>query len=127
MGIGLAKTIAQGAECDIDENGLYQGVYKRYYKDGSLYICCHFVDGEMHGEYRDYRVSGQLWEVRHYRHGKMHGEQHWFNDDADKTETVTMYYNGVDLGIDPRGMSDRDKVYVMMSGRLPMRGSDDFC
>ena len=43
-----------------------------------------------------------------------------FTDDGDVF--ATMYHNGVDLGIDPRGLSDRDKLYVMMSGRLPVRG-----
>ena len=106
--------------CHEDENGLLQGKFIARYEYGTLFVRCFYVDGVRHGEYRDYHGDGRLWEVRNYRHGKMHGEQHWYNGGGDSA--ATMYYNGVDLCIDPRGLSDRDKLYVMMSGRLPMRG-----
>jgi hypothetical protein len=102
-----------------DEKGLLQGEYIARYMSGGIFIHCFHVNGKRHGEYRDYHEDGRIWEVRNYRHGELHGENYLYRKDG---VDATMYYNGEDLGIDPRGMSDMDKLYVMMSGRLPMRG-----
>ncbi len=104
--------------CTKDENGVFQGKYIEMYKTGEVFFICNMVDGKMHGEYRDYRDNGQLWEIRNYRYGNRHGENYLYRRDG--SVGATMYYNGEDLGIDPRGMSDMDKLYVMMSGRRPV-------
>jgi hypothetical protein len=120
MSINAVVLCVPDVECHVDENGMYQGEYKKFYKDCTLFIHCFYVDDKRHGEYRDYRGDGSLWEIRNYRHGVQHGEQYWYGLNGDST--ATMYYNDVDLRIDPRGLSDRDKVYVMMSGRRPVSG-----
>ena len=117
--LGVGGSVLENA-CHIDENGLYQGEFIARYQDGTIFVRCFYVDDKRHGEYRDYHENGSPWEIRHYRYGNRHGENYWFTDDGDVF--ATMYHNGVDLGIDPRGLSDRDKLYVMMSGRLPVRG-----
>ncbi len=102
-----------------DENGLLQGEYIARYLSGGIFMHCFHVNGKRHGEYRDYHEDGRIWEVRNYRHGELHGERYYYATDG---VDATMYYNDVDLRIDPRGLSDRDKLYVMMSGRRPVSG-----
>ena len=98
-----------------NENNSYHGEYTKKYSNGVLFIRSFYIDGNRHGEYRDYWDNGEVWEIRNYRHGKLHGECYEYSKDGTLGE-ATMYYNDVDLRIDPRGLSDRDKLYVMMSG-----------
>ncbi len=110
-------------EVPYDDAGRWDGLLVRYYPapfEDKIYQLCTYVADIRHGEYKDFHTNGQLWEHMWFKNGIRHGEyyKYLFNGDVNK---ATLYYAGVDLNIDPRGLSEKDKLYVMMSGRLPPR------
>jgi antitoxin component YwqK of YwqJK toxin-antitoxin module len=128
----------------VDENNLKQGEYKDYYNNGQL--CEHsfyqygnrhgeykeyhancrlnvhtsLQNGKLHGEYKQYSRNGQLFVHTFYQNGKKHGEYKEYHNNGELSYT-TFFYQGGDLHVDPNSLTEKDKVYIMMSGRLPPR------
>ena len=126
----------------IDENGLKQGEYKSFHADGQLWVHTFFINGKQHGEFKTYHINGKLSEHSFYLNGKRHGEYNAYHDngkmwlhsfclngklhgeyktyyDNGNLNHATFYYQGTDLNVNPEDLSEKDKVYIMMSGRLP--------
>ena len=80
----------------IDENNLKQGEYKSYHENGQLYIHSFYINDNRHGEFKSYYGNGKL-------------------------NHATFYYQGKDLNVDPDTLTEKDKTYIMLSGRLPPR------
>ncbi len=128
----------------VDENGHIQGEYKVYYYNGHLYIHSFYLNGKRHGEYKLYHDNGQLWEHTFFQNDKHHGEYKLYHDNGQLLEHfffqngkhhgeykhycingqlryATFYYQDIDLKVDPDTLSEQDKAYIMISGRLPPR------
>ncbi len=126
----------------VDENNLTQGEYKYYSKNGQLHIHAFYQNDNLHGEYKKYYDNDQLWVHTSYQYGKLHGEYKVYYCDGDlrehssfqndmrhgehktffnngKLKQATFYYQGINLHVDPDTLSEKDKTYIMMSGRLP--------
>ncbi len=104
----------------IDEQNRKQGEYKSYYDDGQLWGHAFYLNDKRHGEYKYYRSNGQLFEQSFYINGKHHGEYksyHWNG----KLNHATFYYQGTDLNVNPNTLTEKDKTYIMLSGRLPSK------
>jgi antitoxin component YwqK of YwqJK toxin-antitoxin module len=54
-------------------DGLRQGLWKNYYKDGTLMGEEHYLNGELHGLWKVYYDNGTLGSEGHYLNGKPHG------------------------------------------------------
>ncbi len=104
----------------VDENNLKQGEYKTYHDNGQLYIHTFYINSIPHGEFKSYYHTGNLWAHTFYQNGKHHGESKVYYDN-DQLRYVTFFYQGNDLKVDPATLTEKDKVYIMMSGRLPPR------
>ncbi len=104
----------------VDENNLRQGEYKTFHENGVLWIHAFYLNNKLHGEYKLTSITGQLLEHTFYQNGKLHGGRRIFCRNGDKRR-ATFYYQGIDLHVDPDTLTEKDKVYIIMSGRLPHR------
>ena len=104
----------------IDENGHIHGEYKSYYDNDQLWEHSFYLNNKRHGEYKYYHENGQLWEHSFYQNGKLHGEYKIYCDNG-KLDYTTFYCQGNDLKVDPDTLTEQDKTYIMLSGRLPLR------
>jgi antitoxin component YwqK of YwqJK toxin-antitoxin module len=125
----------------VDENNLKQGEYKFYHENGQLSIHTFYQNGKCHGEFKSYYGNGQLWEHAFYLNnnlhgeykryhknglyihtfylnGKLHGEYESYHDNG-VIEYATFYCQGKNLEVNSNSLTEKDKVYIMMSGRLP--------
>ena len=73
-----------------DDNGLYQGEYKRYHH-GKLWVHCYYKDDKYHGIYKCYYDNGSLYNICNYINGKAHGEVKYYNEDG--SYDYSYYYN----------------------------------
>ncbi len=80
----------------VDGNGKVQGEFKSYDDNGQLLEHSFYQNGKHHGEYKDYCRNGQLFEH-------------------------TFYYQDIDLHVNPKDLTEKDKAYMLLSGRLPHR------
>jgi antitoxin component YwqK of YwqJK toxin-antitoxin module len=129
----------------VDKNDLVQGEYKEYYHNGQLKSHLFYQDGCLHGECKFYYDNGQLKEHAFCQHNILHGESfeytrsgrlrkyacyengEFHGECSNYTSNIknryrTFFYHGTDLNVDPSTLSKEDKLYIMMSGRLPPRG-----
>ena len=104
----------------IDENEHIQGEGKTYHNNGQLWGHSFYLNGNLHGEYKIYYENGQLWEHSFYLNGNRHGDFRRYNEDSE-LEYATFYYQNKDLNVNPDALTERDKTYIMLSGRLPPR------
>ncbi len=104
----------------VDENNLIQGEYKRYHENGQLYIHTFFQNGNRHGEYKSFYGNGRKFEHIFFQNGNIHGEYKAYHDNGIILRE-TFFYQGKDLNVDPDTLTEKDKIYIMMSGRLPPR------
>ena len=54
-------------------NNKREGLYKKYYSNGQLWVIRNYIDGKLNGEYKTY-VYGQLSSICNYIDGKENGE-----------------------------------------------------
>jgi antitoxin component YwqK of YwqJK toxin-antitoxin module len=55
-----------------------------------------------------------------YLHGMIHGEYTEYYENGNIKE-FTIFYQGKDLKVNPATLTEKDKTYIMLSGRLPPR------
>ena len=126
----------------VDDQNRKQGEYKSYYDDGQLWGHAFYLNDKRHGEYKYYRSNGQLFEQSFYINGKHHGEYKSYHINGEleihcfyqnsclhgeynsyyyngKTNFATFFYQGKDLNVDLNSLTEKDKAYIMLSGRLP--------
>jgi uncharacterized protein len=73
-------------------NGKIEGVYKKYYYNGQIYIICNFINGILHGEYKSYHKNGQLFNECYHVDGKLNGEYKQYHNDG-QVWTIIKYVN----------------------------------
>ena len=56
-----------------DENNRKQGLYRKYWPNGRLWIKCTYQDGKLNGRYQSYYRNGQLLSECNYTNGKEDG------------------------------------------------------
>jgi antitoxin component YwqK of YwqJK toxin-antitoxin module len=76
-------------------NGLAQGAWKLYYKDGKLQSKGTYKDGLPSGERIWYSASGKEEMIGYYKDGKKHGR--WRSFDKDGETTYIVYRKDVEL------------------------------
>lgn len=76
-------------------NGLAQGTWTRYYKDGKTQVRGKYKDGQEVGECIWYTVYGKPEIIGYYQHGVKNGWWRYF--DTDGKETKKFYLNGNEL------------------------------
>ncbi len=132
------------AKFSVDKDGKIDGPYKRYYAlfPASLYFVCNythgvrdgafteyfsngnvasrgmFVNDKRHGTVTTFCDGGQILRVENYNHGVLHGEYSVYNK-KNIEGYATFYYMGDDLRVNPSSLTEKDKTYIMISGRLP--------
>ena len=80
----------------IDENGHIQGEFKVYHDNEQLYIQSFYQNGKLHSYYKRHDVNGKL-------------------------VYATFFYQNNDLNVNPDTLTEQDKTYIFLSGRLPPR------
>ena len=103
----------------VDENGLKQGEYK-YFHNGQLWEHSFYLNDNLHGDYKVYHKNGQLWVHSFYQNGKLHGEYKTYHING-KLDYATFFYQDIDLDVNPDSLTEQDKTYILLSGRLPPR------
>ena len=101
-------------------NDKRHGEYKSYYRNGQLREHSFYLNDKRHGEYKSYHRSSQLWEHSSYQNGKRHGEYKRYNYNGTLCRT-TFCYQGIDFNVDLNSLTEKDKTYILLSGRLPPR------
>ena len=72
-------------------DGLRQGLWKNYYKDGTLMGEEHYLNGELHGLWKSYHDDGAtLWGEGHYLNDMKHGLWKKYHEDG-TLESCTLY------------------------------------
>ena len=104
----------------VDEHNLRQGEFKTYHNNGQLYEHTFYLNGKRHGEYKEYHENGQLSVHTFYQNVKQHGEFKSYYENG-KIKYATFCYQNRNLHVNPDSLTEKDKVYIMMSGRLPSR------
>ncbi len=102
------------------QNDKLQGEYKHYYHNGQLSVHAFFQNDKLQGEYKDYHENGQLFVHTFYQNDKLQGEFIRYHKNG-QLDYATFYYQGSDLNVNPDTLTKHDKIYIMMSGRLPQR------
>lgn len=126
----------------LDELGRMQGEYCAYNSDGNICYTVNYVDNVMHGETIFYFTNGAIQSkvmmvdgltqgksTSYYDDGRLMLEC-WYKDDTLHGEYImyfdgkvvkTLYHYGEDLEVDPDTLTEQDRLYIMMSGRIPPR------
>lgn len=76
-------------------NGLAQGEWKRYFKDGKVQVKGNYLDGLESGECTWYTTSGKVEIVGYYKLGKQNG--YWRYYDKEGNYTTHFFLLGVEL------------------------------
>ncbi len=130
----------------IDEQNRKQGEYKTFHDNGKPWVHTFLVNDKPHGEYKIFHYNGGLYEQSYFQYGKRHGkyESHYYfkseqlcvqssyqngklhgaykhYHDNGIIHISTFYYQGTDLKVDPNTLTEKDKAYMLLSGRLPHR------
>ena len=132
----------------IDKNRLKQGEYRDYHFNGQLWEHSFYLNNKRHGECKMYSIKAKLYRHMFFENGKRHGETKKYHDNGQLCEYAiykngirhgvyeryysngelnyaTFFFQGNDLNVNPDTLTERDKAYIMLSGRLPPR--DDQC
>ncbi len=104
----------------VDKQNRKQGEFKSYFNNGQLWEHAFLRNGIIHGEYKKYYYDGQLCEHFFCQNGYFHGEYKEYHKNG-YLKHSTFFYQDIDLKVNPNTLTDQDKVYIMMSGRLPPR------
>jgi antitoxin component YwqK of YwqJK toxin-antitoxin module len=104
----------------VDEDNRIQGEYKDYHENGQLWVHSFYINGNRHGEYKSFYGNGRKFEHIFFQNGNIHGEYKAYHDNGIILRE-TFFYQGKDLNVDPDTLTEKDKIYIMMSGRLPPR------
>ncbi len=103
-----------------DVAGLIQGESFEYYDNGKLWVHAFFMDGERHGEYKSYYDNGNPLVHTVCKNGYRHGRYTRFEKNGD-IELHTFFYFGENLHINPDTLTEKDILFIMMTGRLPQK------
>ena len=101
-------------------NDKRHGEYKQYHYDGTLYVHTFHNHGLRNGTYKKYYENGVMWVHTTYCHGLIHGEYTTY-EETGLIGHATFFFQDKNLKVDPDTLTEKDKVYIMMSGRLPPR------
>src|SRR5437867_3550076 len=66
---------------------LKKGVFREYFKDGTLSCIGEYRNGEKIGEWKYYLLNGLLKAVGKYSSGKMTGEWKWYRENGELMQT----------------------------------------
>jgi antitoxin component YwqK of YwqJK toxin-antitoxin module len=99
-------------------NGRREGLLEMFFSDGQLKFSVMCVDDNFEGLYTSYHDNGALNHHFYYKKGLRHGEIKTFSSTGDIVYSSFCYKNR-DLHVDPDTLTEQDKVYIMMCGRLP--------
>ncbi len=102
----------------VDEQNRIQGEYRDYHENGQLWEHSFRLNDIRHGEYKEYRENGRLWSCSFFQNGNLHGEYKEYRENG-IIDYATLFYQGNDLEVDPNTLTEQDKAYIMLSGRLP--------
>ncbi len=104
----------------VDDHHRIQGEYKRYHVNGQLRVHSFFQNGNYHGEYKSYQKNGRPYVYAFFKNGILHGEYKHYHRNGKQWEH-SFYYQGTNLNVDPNTLTEQDKTYILLSGRLPPR------
>jgi antitoxin component YwqK of YwqJK toxin-antitoxin module len=72
-----------GIKCQYHMTGGHlNGEYKKYYKDGQIFLQEYFKDGKREGEYKNWHINGELYCQEYYKEGNKEGESKAWNHDG---------------------------------------------
>ncbi len=103
------------------EDGVRQGI-RTYYGEGRSIIAeYHYVNGKRHGECKNFHDNGKVGIKQNYKDGMRHGKRYEYDSDG-VLVYVGLYFEDKEIMVDVLTLSEADYAYIMISGRLPMRG-----
>jgi antitoxin component YwqK of YwqJK toxin-antitoxin module len=103
------------------ENGKRQGIRTYYGEDRSIIAEYHYVNGKRHGECKNFHDNGKVGIKQNYKDGMRHGKRYEYDSDG-VLVYVGLYFEDKEIIVDVLTLSEADYAYIMISGRLPMRG-----
>lgn len=74
-----------------------EGLYQRFYPDGTLAEEAHFMHDSLEGEHKYFYKNGSIESLEHYRNGTFHGKYLKYSEDG-KLMLEQEYVNGVMQG-----------------------------
>jgi antitoxin component YwqK of YwqJK toxin-antitoxin module len=106
----------------VDEQNRRQGVYKRFHDNGLMAQHSELLNGKNHGRSFAYYCNGKPFSYIEYDTDRFHGEYTWYDNNGEVIRS-TWYHYDWNMHIDPKSLTEKDKLYIKMSGRMPPRYS----
>lgn len=76
-------------------NGLAEGEWSRYYKDGKIQMKGKYLNGLQHGECIWYTTSGKADVVGYFKEGKKHGQWRFYDEEGEYTTKFFLLDNEI--------------------------------
>lgn len=102
----------------LNKDGVKAGVFRWFWPSGNIFVECMYNGGVRDGGYISYWDNGMIWKKIEYRSGLLHGDYIEYDEEGNIVRSTFMH-NDIDMGFDPRGMTDEEKAYAILSGRKP--------
>lgn len=77
-------------------DGVLSGPYAEYYSNGNIALRCEYENDKIHGVHTLYFMGGGVWRK-------------------------TWFHHGHNMHIDPTVLTEQDKAYMLLSGRVPKK------
>ncbi len=103
------------------ENGKRQGIRTYYDDDRNILAEHHYVNGKRHGECKYYHENGKIGILQYYKNGLRHGKRYEYDSEGVMV-FCGLFHEGNEIMVDALTLSEADYAYIMLSGRLPVRG-----
>jgi antitoxin component YwqK of YwqJK toxin-antitoxin module len=98
------------------KNGLQEGDYEVFFKNGEPYMQCKYSEGKRNGLCLSYFKNGRVEMEAHYKNNLRHGEWKFYNNEGDHLYTLK-YEEGKLLNPEVRDSIGNQQIQEMEKGR----------
>lgn len=97
----------------VDSNGLKQGLWKEYFKNGKIKSIAYYKNNQLHGVYKSFHENGKLEGLSNFVNGKGEGEQITYHEN-EKMSLYIKISNGKRVSFkqyDIKGKLEMEEIY----------------
>lgn len=94
------------------------GTFEEFYSLGQKHVVGNMSNGKKQGVFEIFSESGKLLAKYNFANDELNGEYIRYFEDG-RLLSHTFFHRGVDLNVNPTVLSEKDKTYIALCGRLP--------
>jgi len=91
------------------KDGIREGKWYAFFRDGSVQTEAFYIDGKEHGAYNVNRENGKPLFKGHYDHGNCDGTWYWYDEDGNVTKKIRADKNTIACEWCPKCMKLKQK------------------